>query len=85
MNTNCNACGVRVQVDIEQLAGIRYCPKCQWRAKATWTLRTAALWAERAGLEEASEIRALAGRIAIPGSLTRDEVLTGNRRPRRVA
>ena len=77
MTTTCSACGVNVQIDIERNAGIRYCPKCQMRAKATWQLRTAVLYAERAGLPEADALRRIANRIAVKGSFTRREVLAG--------
>lgn len=77
MNTTCNACGVNVQIDIERNAGIRYCAACKLRAKATWQLRTAVLYAERAGLPEADALRRIADRIALKGSFTRTEVLQG--------
>ena len=59
------------------MAGIRYCHTCQLRAKATWQLRTAVLYAERAGLPEAKALRRIANRIALKGALTRTEVLAG--------
>lgn len=87
MNTSCHACNALIHVDLERVVGIRYCEKCRTRADATWRLRTAALYVERAGLEvEAQQLNAIADRIALPGSFTRKRVLGGGlKRPRRAA
>lgn len=76
MTAVCRVCAAPVPYS-GQLAGIRYCHTCQLRAKATWQLRTAVLYAERAGLPEATALRRIAEQIAPRGSFTRAEVLRG--------